>query len=71
MSKLERCGNKVVFDVAGSYIFNVNTGSYTPLRRENGAYKLDLWVEDSDPSDCLTGKVVAVTEGSTDATGQF
>jgi hypothetical protein len=62
VSKLESCGNKVVFDTSGSYIYNRHTGSYTPLRREHGAYKLDLWVEDCDPSNLLTGKVVSVTE---------
>jgi hypothetical protein len=60
VSKLERSGNKVVFDEQGSYIYNRTTDTYTPLRKHNGAYMLDIWVRRSNPCDQLTGKIVPV-----------
>ena len=64
VSKLESSGNEVVFDNNGSYIYNYQTNSYTPLRKEHGAYKLDLWVEQKDPCQQLRGKLVTVQENS-------
>ena len=59
--KLEKSGNKVVFDDKGSYIYNRATNQYTPLRKHNGTYLIDMWVPHADPHDQLTGKVVAAT----------
>ena len=61
-SKLEASGNDVVFSDEGSYIYNRHTDSYIPIRRENGSYKLDFWVEDPDPCQSLTGKFANVNE---------
>ena len=60
---MEKSGNKVVFDDKGSYIYNRATSVYTPLRKHNGAYLIDLWVQHADPSDQLTGNIVALATG--------
>ena len=67
VSKLERSGNKVVFDEQGSYIYNRATDTYTPLRKHNGAYMLDIWVQQSNPCDQLTGKIVPVFKDASKA----
>ena len=61
VSKLEQSGNSVIFHSTGSYIHNHSTGSTTPLRKENGAYIMDLWIEEpSDPAQQCTGRIVSV-----------
>lgn len=67
-SKLERSGNKVFFGEHGSYIYNHATATRTPLRKHNGAYMIGLWVQQSDPADQLTGKIVPVMEEQTRTT---
>ena len=42
VSKICHKGNKVVFDVEGSYIEHKATGARTPLREERGVYVLDI-----------------------------
>ena len=50
-------GNRVIFDPDGGKVINWTTGKETPIRRENGVYYWDLWME--TPSD------VASLEGFT------
>ena len=40
VARLVECGNKVVFDKAGSYIENVTTGHVTPIIYSGFTYKL-------------------------------
>ena len=42
VSKICHKGNKVVFDVEGSYIEHKATGTRTALREERGVYVLDI-----------------------------
>ena len=44
VSKATKAGNRVVFDVDGSFIENKSTGSKTWLQERNGMYILKLWV---------------------------
>ena len=67
VSKLERSGNTVVFDEERSFIYNRCTNSYTPLRKHNGAYVIDIWVKQSDPCNQLTGKTAPVLEDTSKA----
>ena len=60
VSKLERSGNSVVFDKNGSYIFNHAAATRTPIRQHNGAYMIDLWVQQSMPG----GKMASVRENA-------
>ena len=61
VSKLGPSGNSVVFDKNGSYIYNSVTATRTPLRQHNGAYMIDLWVQQSVP----VGKMASVREDTT------
>ena len=53
-------GNSVVFDNESSYIYNKATGEGTPIYRENGVYKMNLWIprNQSDPFPTVTGKTI-------------
>ena len=48
VSRLCQAGQSVVFNPPGhpdgSYILDLHSGATTPLREENGVYKLDAWV---------------------------
>ena len=44
VSKVVKAGNRVVFDVNGSYIENTTTGEVTPLTEQRGLYKLKMWI---------------------------
>ena len=48
VSRLCQAGQSVVFNPPGhpdgSYIVDLHSGTTTPLREENGVYKLDAWV---------------------------
>jgi len=46
--KMCRAGNRVVFDEAGSYIQNKETGTKTEIEDENGEYILNLWVKKTE-----------------------
>ena len=61
VSKLERSGNSVVSDKNGSYIFNYATATRTPIRQHNGAYMIDLWVQQLMPEE----KMASVREDAT------
>jgi hypothetical protein len=43
--KVVQAGNKVVFDIDGSYIEDKNTGQKMWLKEENGMYMLRMWVK--------------------------
>ena len=43
-------GNRVNFDNGGHYIHNKATGVKTPMAREGGVYKFDMWVKKGKPS---------------------
>ena len=42
--KMVHNGNRVVFDINGSYVENVKDGSRIPLRERGGVYVMDMWV---------------------------
>ena len=44
VKKVVDADNKVVFDAAGSYIEDKQTGERMWLREENGMYMLRMWV---------------------------
>ena len=44
VSKICSKGNVVVFDDAGSYILNKQSGNYTPIEQRNGVYVVDAWL---------------------------
>ena len=43
-------GNRVVFDEAGSYIECKATGARTPIRKDEGTYVVDVYVQVPDDS---------------------
>ena len=43
--RMVEAGNRVVFDVQGSYILNKGSGKITPIENRNGSYEFDLWVK--------------------------
>ena len=45
VGKITGANNKVVFDDEGSYIEDKATGEKTVIRKENGVYNLEMWVE--------------------------
>ena len=45
VSSICDAGNRVIFDNEGSYIESKKTGKKTVMRRENGVYKFDLWMQ--------------------------
>ena len=45
VSQICDAGNRVVFDNVGSYIESKATGKRTAMRRENGVYKFDMWIQ--------------------------
>ena len=39
-------GNEVTFNTrTGSYVKDLDTGAYTPLRLEGGVFVMDIWVQ--------------------------
>ena len=42
VSKICECGNRVIFDEAGSYIEDKHTGERTPLHKRNGVYVMNM-----------------------------
>jgi len=61
VSKFCREGNRVAFDVEGSYIEHKATGTRTALREERGVYVLDTELANGSP----------VNNGSTVNTSPF
>ena len=61
VGKLVDSGNTAIFDNDGSYIVNKQTGESTQIYKENGVFKLGLWIPQgtSDPFSTTTGKIVA------------
>ena len=45
VSKATAAGNRVVFDLDGSYIENKTSGERTWLKEKGGMYALRLWVK--------------------------
>jgi hypothetical protein len=60
VGKLVDCGNSVIFDNESSYIYNKVAVESTPIPRENGVYKMNLWIPrtNSDPFSTVTGKTI-------------
>jgi hypothetical protein len=53
--RIVRAGHMVVFDNAGSYIYNKETRELNMLREEDGNYMLDVWVKPtSDENEAAT-----------------
>ena len=46
--KMCQAGNRVVFDDAGDYVENKQTGIKIPITQEDGTYQVSLWVELDD-----------------------
>ena len=45
VARMCSAGNRVVFEDDGGYIEHIATGAVTPVRKENGVYVWDLWIE--------------------------
>jgi hypothetical protein len=63
VGKLVDSGNLVVFDNEKSYIYNKATQETTAIYRENGVYKMNLWIprSQSDPFSTTTGKTIIMS----------
>lgn len=63
VGKLVDSGNSVVFNSENSYIYNKASGESTPIYRENGVYKMNLWIPRNqyDPFSTVTGKTIMST----------
>ena len=55
-------GHTVVFDEAGSYIYNKATGEYHEMREDGGNYVLDVWIPPSSNDTSLVGNLVDLNE---------
>ena len=47
VSKICECGSRVVFDEAGSYIEDKESGEKTPIHKRNGVYVMDMRIRRS------------------------
>ena len=47
VSKICECGSRVVFDEAGSYIEDNESGEKIPIRKRNGVYVMDMRIRRS------------------------
>ena len=51
VGKMVDCGNRVVFDDAGSYIEDKKTGAKTWMKKQGGIYTLKMWVSRKSSAD--------------------